>query len=373
MPLKSQLQGILDSLPLGALVLDRDRRVVLSNDALEKLSGLQSAEILGKHVSEIFIEDNETSSPLALTEQLARLAGEVSLVGKTGRQIPVRIDTRQVLLDNESHHVLSINDMTHIEAPDHASSILEKEAEQLKQLRLSIMRNVNHELLTPIYGISGMLDLLKMTEVSDEQQNYLDTMTFSVKQLTDIVKALFDYSNGDSGKALLQPKPINLKSLLALANRELSAQADSKKIEVEFDYSAHCPVHLVGDPDLIGQAYSILLGNAIKFSDEGKIECRVYCKDQNNGLHTIRIDVIDQGIGIPTSHWGRIFDPFYQVSSGLDRSHNGIGLGLTIFSQLIELMEGRFGVRSTPDVGSLFWFEIGLPSSSLITPAPSRH
>ena len=374
MSVRLRLQGILDCLPLGTLILDSGRRVALSNDAFTEMSGYPDAEIIGQPINEIIdgnghleamLKRGHVSTSTRHDTPLGQLE-TMSLVSKSGEQIPVLIDTGQVFLDDENHYILSLKNLRHLVEIEAATRAKQKEAENFKQFRLSVTRNVNHELLTPIHGISGMMSLLKMTDISDMQQEYLTMMEKSIKQLTAMVKTLSDYADSDYANARLHPKPINLKSLLAIANRNISKEAKKKEIAIEFDYSSYCPVHLVGDPDKISQAYSILLCNAVKFSNQGRIRVHAFCKNEYNGLHVIRIEVEDQGIGIPTSMYERIFEPFYQVSSGTSRAYNGFGLGLTIFKQLIDLMEGRYGVRSTVGAGSLFWFEIGLPSSSLI-------
>lgn len=374
MSVRLRLQGILDSLPLGTLILDSRHRVALSNNAFARISGYPDTEIVGQHINEIIDGNGRLGAKLKRRhvststrhDTALRQLETMSLVSKSGKQIPVLIEQGQVFLDDENHYVLSFKNLSHLEEIEAAIRAKQKEAENFKQFRILVTRNVNHELLTPIHGISGMMSLLKMTEMSDMQKEYLTMMEKSIKQLTAIVKTLLDYADSDNLSARLHQIPINLKSLLAVANRNISIEAKKKEIAIEFDYSSYCPVHLAGDPDKISQAYSILLCNAVKFSNQGRIRVHAFCKNEYNGLHVIRIEVEDQGIGIPSSMYDRIFDPFFQVSSATNRAYNGSGLGLTIFKQLIDLMEGRYGVRSTLDAGSLFWFEIGLPSSSLI-------
>ena len=252
MSVRLRLQGILDSLPLGTLILDSRHRVALSNNAFARISGYPDTEIVGQHINEIIDGNGRLGAKLKRRhvststrhDTALRQLETMSLVSKSGKQIPVLIEQGQVFLDDENHYVLSFKNLSHLEEIEAAIRAKQKEAENFKQFRILVTRNVNHELLTPIHGISGMMSLLKMTEMSDMQKEYLTMMEKSIKQLTAIVKTLLDYADSDNLSARLHQIPINLKSLLAVANRNISIEAKKKEIAIEFDYSSYCPVHL---------------------------------------------------------------------------------------------------------------------------------
>ena len=377
MSTSQHINNLIDSLPAPTLILCDQLTINYANAAFEKLTGFSQDQLLGLSIEEIVVGSQQPTDsflqmhdvPALLHPRASHYTGQGTVRHQAGHLLAVQINSSRTRLYDVEHHVLTVE---HIRPErDDASQTTRAQDEPvspIEKLRAAIIRNVNHELLTPIHGISGMLDLLKMTDANPEQLEYIDSMRNSIIMLTQVVRALSDYADGESARSRLFPKPINLKSLCALVALEQGAQIGEKNLQIKLDYDLECPLNLVADPERISQALSILVGNAIKFSNRGEIRIRVGCSADSNGIHLVRIEVQDPGIGIPPVMQDRIFEPFFQVDVSLARRYTGVGLGLTIFRQLVELMEGRQGLHSRPDEGSLFWFEIPLPGSSFGPP-----
>jgi len=240
------------------------------------------------------------------------------------------------------------------------------EAEHASQVKSEFMANMSHELRTPMNGIIGFTNLVLSTELESRQREYLQNVNKSAFNLMDIINDILDFSKMEAGKFFIENSNFNLNKLVEETVEIMAIEADKKKLQLICESDPRMPAQLSGDPVRIRQILVNLLGNAIKFTQQGRILVAVKMveaftrEEDQKRYQRLSISVEDTGIGIPREKLFKIFESFTQADSSTTRKYGGTGLGLTISRNLSELMGGQLTVESEPGKGSIFTAQLTL-------------
>ena len=237
---------------------------------------------------------------------------------------------------------------------------ISRKSEEAAQAKALFLANMSHEIRTPLNGILGFLELLKTTELNNEQLEYVNTVTISANSLLEIINNILDISKIESNKIeieLIPFKPVNeFEDTIEI----FGAKAAEKDLELAAFIDPNLPINLKGDILKIKEVVTNLLSNAMKFTSEGYISLTVKNKGINNNRVKIYVEVKDTGIGVSKEQQSKIFEAFSQADVSVTRKYGGTGLGLAISAKYIEMMGGKIEIESELNVGTKFFFEIEL-------------
>ncbi|MDH5600173.1 MAG: ATP-binding protein [Gammaproteobacteria bacterium] len=227
-------------------------------------------------------------------------------------------------------------------------------AESASQAKSDFLATMSHEIRTPMNGIIGMLNLLKRTPLTTEQSNYLETIDISSEQLLLLLNDILDISEIESGKLSLEDSKFELSNLTDECIHLIEDKAKEKIIEVFIDTDTDIPDKLIGDEMRLRQIFINLLGNALKFTQKGRITLKIEIIEKQEKFITLLFSIIDTGIGISADKQHMLFKKFSQVDSSISREYGGSGLGLAISKKLVDAMGGEINFKNNPAEGSTF-------------------
>ena len=245
-----------------------------------------------------------------------------------------------------------------------------QKAERSTQEKSQFVATISHELRTPMNGILGMAYLLGDTPLDALQREYIDTINHSAKNLLLLINDVLDLSKIEAGELILDRKRFDIKNSFIQNVKLLKPLANKKSNMLLYTVESSVPDIIVGDPGHFAQIVTNLVGNAVKFTENGTVEALLRYDDVNN---TIRCDIKDTGIGIPADKHEAIFEKFTQGDASITEKYGGTGLGLSITKQLVVMLGGTIGFDSTEKVGSHFWFTlpVTLPEEGVF-PSPNK-
>jgi signal transduction histidine kinase/ligand-binding sensor domain-containing protein/CheY-like chemotaxis protein len=260
--------------------------------------------------------------------------------------------TRELSLEKQR----VIEEKRRTEQQKHEIERLFKEAQQASRFKSEFLANMSHEIRTPMNGILGMTDLVLATPLTEEQREYLDTARLSANSLLALLNSILDFSKIEAGRLDLNPIEFEVRQCVQETAKMLAFPAAERRLSLNIRVAAEVPDRVVGDPHWLRQVLLNLLGNAIKFTEEGSVELTVSGRPPDGADVALHFAVRDTGIGIPAEKQELIFEAFRQADGSTTRKYGGTGLGLAICSRLVGMMGGALRVESEAGRGSTFHF-----------------
>lgn len=344
------------------------------NNSLLKMWGYESAdELIGKKGEELGYNKEQAEKIKQELIETGSWIGETESIAKNGSVFATQLSC-SLVKNSDGNPVammgsfVDISDKKHVEA-----ELLEarEETEYANRAKSNFLANINHEIRTPMNGILGMIELLNETPLTEDQQECIEVIRSSGKNLLQIVSDILDISTIEAGKIKLYEENFNIFKTLEDIEKEIKPDAKHKDITVSISFMNEISSVLMGDYARTKQILLNIINNAIKFTAQGgKVEISICRTDITDTTETILFIVKDTGIGIAEDKRDFIFAPFTQIDSSSTREHGGSGLGLSICRNLVRKMGGNIWVESTEGEGSQFYLDI--PFRRLASPNTDR-
>lgn len=349
------------------IIFDKDGIILDFNTKAEQDFGFKREDVIGKDLADYVVPDRYKDLHYKTLARITRpkndhqdtFRTEIEVKRSNGKEYLSELSFSRSRNENGDIFVAYMRDISEAKAAEKALIDAKQAAEAANVAKTAFLANMSHEIRTPMNGVLGLLDVLRRTELTDEQMQYTDIISRSANTLLNILSDILDLSKIESGKLKVHAEPSNLKKILQNSIDLFSASANEKGLTLNSSYDDDLPSHFIVDANRIQQVMSNLIGNAIKFTPHGLINIEVRGQTKND--HTnVEISVTDTGIGIEEKKLDLIFDAFTQAENSTTRQYGGTGLGLSISKQLAEAMEGTLSVSSKLGVGTSFKLKLPL-------------
>jgi len=369
---EARFRAIFEGTSVGITLINREGRLVESNPALQEMLGYNGRELANMVFNELIYPDDMANYVGLFNDLWAGALDsyqmEKSYARKDGRLVWVSVNfslARDNL--NEPMFIIGVvEDVTERKRVEETMQQAKEVAEAANKAKSEFLASMSHEIRTPMNAILGMADLLWETPLTSEQQKYIMTFRSAGETLLSLINDILDLSRVEVGHYELESINFDLGNVIEKTCEVMAIRAHEKGVELVCRLMPDVPVNLIGDPGRLRQIIINLIGNAIKFTDEGEVLLKVALADNQPPISTgsdgrecrLLFTISDTGIGISPEKLDVIFEWFTQADSSTTRKYGGTGLGLTIAKRLVELMGGRIWVESEVGKGSTFYFTI---------------
>jgi two-component system sensor histidine kinase/response regulator len=366
-----------EAAPNAMIMVDREGRIVLANLQTETMFGYARAELIGRQIEMLVPDRFRANHPgqrgSFFTNPRTRSMGAGrDLFGKRkdGSEVSIEIGLNPLETSEGIYVLASIIDITERKKAEILLASQEA-ALEASRMKSQFLANMSHEIRTPMNGIIGMTELLLNTQLNTRQADYAETIRRSAESLLTIINDILDFSKIEAGKLDLEFAEFDMNELFRDTEQVFSILAEKKEIRLIFSKPSF-PKRFKGDSGRIRQVLNNLIGNAIKFTDQGEVSIGITVLEETKEAARLRFEVKDSGIGIPEESLAHLFQMFSQADSTTTRKFGGTGLGLSISKRLVELMGGKIDVKSAPGSGSVFGFELRLELGTSVRTQPKE-
>ncbi len=339
------------------------------NRQAEHIFGWTEAEAVGRDVFDTVFPpehrrhyvDRWTAIQAAGDGRIDNSRVEIVAQHRDGRQFPAEVAVWPVRSGEAWGFNAFVHDITDRKRVETDLAAARDAALAASQLKSEFLANMSHEIRTPMNGVLGMTTLLLDTDLGVEQREFAETVLASGEVLLSILNDILDFSKIEAGRLELEVVDFDLRGLVEGVTSLFGPAAHAKGLEIVCSLPVDMPAMVQGDPGRLRQIVTNLVGNAVKFTAVGEVIVELTMDEGgDSSASSVRIEVIDTGIGIAESNQAAVFESFSQADSGTTRRYGGTGLGLAIARQLVELMGGEIGVASALGRGTTFWFTVPL-------------
>ena len=358
---KEYFKALMESSPVAIAILEQTSGSVLTcNPAFTRLFGYEPREVSGRKLEDLIAVETDKNQSRRLAE-ITSMGTKVHEFGqrrrKDGAAVDVEIFGVPVIIGDKSYGSFGLyHDVSNLMATQRA-------AESADMAKSEFLANMSHEIRTPMNGVIGMIELAQETNLTTEQADYLDSARESASALLNLIDDILDFAKIEAGYLKLEEIEFDPRNLVESVAAALAPKADSKGVDLISLVQPNIPSRVIGDPGRVRQVLMNLVGNAIKFTNQGEIIVRVAYHLEEADNITLKFSIMDTGIGIPPDRMDALFERFVQVESSTTRKYGGTGLGLAISKHLTEMMHGDIGASSELNAGSTFWFTIKFKKS----------
>lgn len=367
---EERIRAIVDNVGHGIITITESGKIESFNQAAQQIFQYSPIEVTGKNVKLIMPEPYHREHDGYIANYLRTRNPKIIGIGrevmgkrKDNTIFPMHLSVSEITVEGKSLFVGIVMDITEqketekeikmarIQAEKYA-----EEAESANKAKSEFLASMSHEIRTPMNAIIGMADMLSETKLADEQQKYVSTFRFAGENLLDIINDILDISKIEAGQMELEHACFNLEEMLEQTVEMMALRSEKKGLPLALFSAPEVPNGIIGDPTRLRQVIVNLLGNAIKFTEKGKIAVFVETQSIAEDEVELIFSVKDTGIGIPGKKLKSVFETFSQADSSTTRKFGGTGLGLSISKKIVELMGGRIWAESQEGEGSIFYF-----------------
>ncbi|MGD0794229.1 MAG: PAS domain S-box protein [Dehalococcoidales bacterium] len=336
-----------------------DGKYIEINDSFTQITGYNRREVIGSTARKLnlWADEREGEKIRPILRKRGRVTGEeITFRTKTGEIRRGIYSAEIVKLSGDDCVLVTINDITDRKRMEDELRKAIIKADAANQAKSDFLARMSHEIRTPIHGVMGTLELLRDTELGQEQRQYVNMARTSADTLLNVINDILDFSKIEAGKIKLESTNFKVRKVAEEALSTVAVLAQKKGLEVLLQVSHDVPATVTGDAVRLQQVLVNLLGNAIKFTEKGEIVLRAGTENVSDKEAELHFSIRDTGIGIPEEKQEVLFHPFEQVDGSNSRKYGGSGLGLSICKQLVSMMNGRIWFTSRPGEGSIFHF-----------------